>query len=188
MVARNDSHALTVHHIDDYVRQLAVSYAHLRVTDRKIGEIVFAWEAKDLKRIVRLIAEVYRIPTAHIRVAFGRQTSAVDVPAEISILLPHGPHYLSFRDRAERIFGGGCSLFVHMVAHEMSHVRLIGDNHPLRVSEVATDLLPLVLGFDRPFVEMQDQFRFYRQAGYIPKHLIREVLASIERYGPVIYL
>ncbi len=38
--------------------------------------------------------------------------------------------------------------FVYMLSHEVSHIVLHGSNHPLKQSEMATDLCTLVFGFE----------------------------------------
>ena len=78
--------------------------------------------------------------------------------------------------------------FIYAVAHEMSHVRLITDGHALKESEVATDILVLVMGFESQYVDVQNALAFYEKLGYIDKALINVVIHEVLKRRQVIYL
>lgn len=186
----NDTDILNEHRMKQMVLSLSISYSHLQINERCIGKLMKLWEQKALKEIIGLIADSYRVPRSSIRIALGRKTtmtSAGQARAEVSVGFGGAKHELAHSQTPEQILAGDCDVFVYSIAHELAHVRLHTDNHEWRQSEVATDLLCLVLGFDGFYQAIHRKYP-WGKIGYIPAAMTSSVFTEIDARTGILYI
>ena len=185
----NDSDILTKERMKRMVLALSISYGHLRIGEKEVGQLMAHWDKKDLMEMIGFIADVYQVPRSLVKIALGRRSEALngDAHAEVRVGFRGEKHRISHTQTPKQILAGKCETFVYSIVHEMSHIRLHTDRHELRESEVATDLLCLVLGFDGFYKALRREYVLGR-VGYIPFQITGAVYAEVEQHAGVLYL
>lgn len=185
----NDSDVLTAKRLKNIVLELSISYGHLRIDEKEVGKLIALWDQKDLIEIVATIADIYKVPRASVKIALGRRSELKekDAYAEVRVGFRGEAHRISHTQNRQQILAGTCEMFVYSIGHEMAHIRLHTDRHQWRQSEVATDLLCLVLGFEGFYKALRKEYMLGR-VGYIPAHMTKAVYAEIDKRAHVLYL
>lgn len=177
-----DTQYFTSRSVRGCVARLMASYVHFRASEKELRAVEAAWNARNLKGVIQAIATIYDIPWNIIHVSFNDQKVQNKDLAKTRTRIPHGPHRIYYRFSREEVFRRGYALFVFMTAHEMAHVRMRTDRHPLAVSEVSTDILTLVMGFDTVYTDLQSSLSVTEKCGYLPKELISLVLSEVKLF------
>jgi hypothetical protein len=177
--------------IESMVIDLCIKYSHKRCNNLVVEKILKVWNQKDLMRVISEIGGVFGVSLLQMRVTFDGgyffdPVNECASQARIEISHPFKKHHLIYKHSKMELFRGGLPIFVFMTAHEMAHIRLHTDNHPLRLSEPATDIMALVMGFDGAFESIINEN--YDQFGYLARRQIPFVLAQVRERVNVTYI
>ncbi len=191
----NDAHTMKPSQVDDLVREIAIPYSALRATfTRKYAEITDDLDHDDVVACIDRLITIFQLPKGFCqRVGFSAKQLVDGAAAGMLIrssYLTGKPleGTLVFRDSKTTLLRETPRYrLIHMIAHELAHVRLQLDAHPWEQSEFATDVLALLAtgnaeGFMRHMYVPAGQY------GYIRKELVPLVLKAMHRYADILYV
>jgi len=173
---------------------ICVSYAWIRKVfmckQTEINELI---DSGDLTGAIKLIIGLYRLPNQFIkRVGYSAKSLPITATAAMQLETPVGSTRpiagtLLFTASKPDVTSIPRYRLLHVITHELAHARMNLDDHKLRHSEFATDVLALLVsGNAQDFSDqMNDVFMEY---GYIRPDLYRTVFATLHRHAENIYL
>jgi hypothetical protein len=189
--AVNDTYEIHKSDVEMIVRRICVSYSHIRRSFRKSERLISDTLANgDVTTAIQLLSENYLLPNGFVeRVGYSAKITA---PAALHSQFNSSSGRVIkctvyFQDSRTALLSMPRYRFLHITAHELAHARMQKDNHPLRTSEFATDILALlVTGDSKGYTSnMLDD---YVQYGYIRRELLEEVFRCLGLYADSVYL
>lgn len=190
----NDSQTIRACEVEEIVRKLCVSYAHLRrVFFSHYSCINQQLNEGDVTGAVKTLIDVYKLPQGFTRrVGFrvrGLPNEALAV-MRMDLKFPEMVPVcadLLFRYPKEEVLAMPRYRLIHIIAHELTHARMFLDQHALAHSEFATDVVALmVTGDAKGHCENMSHFLGYY--GYIRSDLYDEVFRCLGSYAERMYL
>ena len=189
--AFDDSGSIKKEEVETIVRELSVSYSHIRRSfQESIHRIDAYLDAGDVTSAIQLFARTYSLPRGYVkRVGYSAK---IDSPAALIFqfdLLKHRVVKCTvyFQDSKTDLLKLPRYRFLHMVAHELAHARMALDLHSLRLSEFATDVLAvLTTGNSREYTKTM--FADHIQYGYIRADILDELFRCLNLYAERIYI
>lgn len=190
-----DTYTITFDEVESIVRQISVSYAHIRRSYlQHVSEIDNLLDAGKINQTVLCLRHVYGLPTGFIKSILYKQK--LNGLAQIQFFgdpLTRHYHYahIEFKDNKADLLQQPRYRLIHMIAHELAHARLKIDRHPLERSEFATDILALVAtgyksGYDKAMLVRDGNLS--GQYGYIRRELLYEVYRCLNMYADRFYM
>ncbi len=190
----NDRFTMTRTEVGQVTRKICVSYARLRRSFFAVyPEITKTMEGGDLSRVIEQLLQVFEIPAG---LCTPVEYSSKDVSQNC---LAEFRGMFRARDKklvsARLLFAAGKQEILsmpeyrvlHMIAHEVSHIRLLLDQHELALSEFATDVLAtLVIGDAKGYLEHMAAGGMI--IGYVRPDLYDDFFRALARYSDVIYV
>jgi hypothetical protein len=196
----NDRDSLQRSEVEVIVRHLSVSYSLLRrAFQQRYTTIIGLLESGDVTAVVGEMVQVFGLPKGFVtRVGYAAKIAS---PAEVQLAFKGFTDTLVSAEiyfkhtKAELASLSEHSVPLVMIAHEVAHIRLYLDRHPLRFSEFATDTLAHLVTSDITSIAQPKLIRWLDHGltttdsiGYVRLELRPELARHIERYGSTIYL
>jgi hypothetical protein len=196
---KNDRETTKKSEVELIVRDICISYSQFRPAfSSQLSLVEKKLASGDVTDVVQLLTKVFRLPPDFIK-RVGYSANIVS-PAmlRMDFYSPDKPPYqaeLYFSSNRASLAKGHFYLTLHMIAHEFAHARMYLDQHALRYSEFATDVLALlVVGSAHDYSSTMLNHRIEGRAivtdiyGYIRSDIQPEVYRCLSRFAETIYL